>query len=394
MSRIAIVSLTIAPGDAVGNDALEMQRVLAARGHEVGLFSSHWVQASTLTRDVREAGDFLGDDPAAILVYHHATGWDAGLDLFRRAKCRRVVRYHNVTPGRFFAGHPGSAISTCTKGREQLAELAAAGCELYLSASAYNEAEVRSLGADPARCAVVPPFHQVDRLAAAEPDPEVLRACRDGHSNFLFVGRRVPNKGHRFLIDAFAAYVENYDTAARLLLIGREAPGLAGYSNQLRDQARRLGVHDRVLFLGAVTEAQLRAYYECAHAFVVASEHEGFCVPVVEAMALGVPVVAYGTSAVPDTVGEAGLVWDEPEPFLLAESMACMVREPDARAVLVERGRRRYREHFANERIAVRFLTALEAACRSFSPLPRVQGRGEKGARPPEAQAYRSTGRV
>jgi glycosyltransferase involved in cell wall biosynthesis len=365
MSRIAIVSLTIAPGDAVGNDALEMQRVLAARGHQVALFSSHWVQASTQTRDIGEAGAFLGDDPAAVVVYHHAIGWEAGLELVRRARCRRVVRYHNVTPGRFFAGYPGNAIAICTRGREQLRELVALGCELYLSDSPYNEAEVRGLGAEAGRCAVVPPFHQVDRLAAAEPDPEVLRACRDGRSNFLFVGRRVPNKGHRFLIDAFAAYVEHYDAAARLLLVGREDPTLVAYSNHLREQARRLGVHDRVVFLDGIPEAQLRAYYECAHAFVTASEHEGFCVPVIEAMALGVPVVAYGTSAVPDTVGEAGLVWDEPEPFLLAESLACVVREPGVRDALVERGRQRYREHFSNERIAERFLAALGGAGRA-----------------------------
>jgi glycosyltransferase involved in cell wall biosynthesis len=365
MGRIAVVNLTIAPGDAVGNDALEMRRVLAARGHEVALFSSHWVEASTRTRDVAEAAGFLRGDPAAVLIYHHAVGWDAGLELVRQASCTRVLRYHNVTPGRFFAGHPGQKVAVCTKGREQLGDLVAAGCELYLSDSAYNEDELLRLGADPARCVIVPPFHQIDRLAVATPDPAVVEGCRDGRSNFLFVGRRVPNKGHRFLIDAFAAYVEHYDAAARLLLVGREGPALVGYSNQLREQARRLGVHDRVVFVGATTEAELRAYYECAHAFVVASEHEGFCVPVVEAMALRVPVVAYATTAVPDTVGDAGLVWEEPEPFLLAESLACLVREPGVRAGLVERGWRRYHEHFANERIAERFLAALGGATRA-----------------------------
>jgi glycosyltransferase involved in cell wall biosynthesis len=192
----------------------------------------------------------------------------------------------------------------------------------------------------------------------------VLRACRDGRTNFLFVGRRVPNKGHRFLIDAFAAYVEHYGADSRLLLIGREDPALVSYTNQLRDQARRLGVADRVLFLGGVTESELRAYYESAHVFVVASEHEGFCVPVVEAMALGVPVVAYGTSAIPDTVGDAGLVWEEPDPFLLAESVARVARSGPVRDELVRRGRQRYGEQFGNERIAGRFLVALEGVCR------------------------------
>jgi glycosyltransferase involved in cell wall biosynthesis len=364
MSRIAVVGLTITPGDAVGQDALEMQRVLADRGHKVALFSSHWVKASPLTHDIREADEFLGEDPDAVLLYHHAIGWETGVEVVRRARCRRVVRYHNVTPARFFAGYPGRNVMMCTRGREQLRELVTAQCDLYLSASAYNQDELRGLGADPSRCAVVSPFHQVDRLAAAAADPEVLRACRDGRTNLLFVGRRVPNKGHRFLIDAFAAYAEHYDAHGRLLLVGREDPALVSYTNQLRAQAQRLGVADRVLFPGGVTEGELRAYYESAHVFVVASEHEGFCVPVVEAMALGVPVVAYGTSAIPDTVGDAGLVWDEPDPFLLAESIARVARPGAVRDELVRRGRQRYGEQFGNQRIAGRFLAALEGVCR------------------------------
>ena len=104
----------------------------------------------------------------------------------------------------------------------------------------------------------------------------------------------------------------------------------------------------------------MRAYYETASALVVASEHEGFCVPVVEAMALGVPVVAYGTTAVPHTLGDAGLVWDEPDPFLLAQSIDTVVRDGPVRRRLIERGKRRYRALFASERIEQDFLHALQ----------------------------------
>ena len=128
MSRIAIVSLVVSPGDAVGNDALEMQRILSAGGHNVGLFSSHWLKKTAATKDVAELADFLADDPQAILVYHHSTGWSAGMDLLRRTTCRRVVRYHNVTPGRFFAGFPGdmcasanSAANNCASWRGPIA---------------------------------------------------------------------------------------------------------------------------------------------------------------------------------------------------------------------------------------------------------------------------------
>ncbi|HTU16733.1 MAG TPA: hypothetical protein VMG10_01620, partial [Gemmataceae bacterium] len=208
MSRIAIVSPAIPPGDAVGNDALEMQRVLSAAGHHVGLFSSHWIKKSSTTQDIAELVSFLADDPRAILVSHHSTGWSVGLDLLRRATCRRVVRYHNVTPGRFFAGYSRDMVRLSQLGREQLRDLARADCDLYLSASAYNQGELLDAGASPERCVVVPPFHHIDRLHGLTADPKVLGKLDDGRTNLLFVGRRAPNKGHRYLLDAFAVYHE------------------------------------------------------------------------------------------------------------------------------------------------------------------------------------------
>jgi glycosyltransferase involved in cell wall biosynthesis len=360
MSRIGILSLTITPGDAVGHDALEMRRVLTGQGHEVALFSCHGVQESATTRDFHELGAYLGEDPSAILLYHHAIGWDAGTECVLRAKCRRVVCYHNVTPGRFFAGYAGRSVLMCWRGREQLAELARAGCELYLSDSPYNQSELLSAGAPAARCIVVPPFHQVDHLAAAVPESAVMQQCA-GWVNLLFVGRRAPNKGHRFLIDAFAAYAEHCNARSRLILVGKEDPALADYGLQLREQSRRLGIEDRVVFVDRASEAELRAWYATAAALVVTSEHEGFCVPVIEAMALGVPVVAWGTTAVSETVGDAGLLWEDPEPFLLAQSIDAVARDAAIRNLLTRRGLRRYQQCFSTLRIEAAFLSAFAA---------------------------------
>jgi glycosyltransferase involved in cell wall biosynthesis len=361
MTRIAILNMVVSADDAVGNDVLEMRRVLSAHGHTVVLFSSHWAQANAATRDIAELPAFLGDDPQSLLIYHHAIGWTAGIDLLRRTTCRRVVKYHNVTPGRFFAGFSNELVRICQRGREHLRDLARARCELYLSDSACNQSELLDAGADPTRCTVVPPFHHIDRLDRLNADAEVLRRLDDGCANLLFVGRRVPNKGHRFLLDAFAIYHEYYNRDSRLVLIGKEDRNLVAYSNQLREQASRLGILDRVVFLDGVTDAQLKAYYKRASAFVVASEHEGFCVPLVEAMALRVPIVAYGVAAVAHTVGDAGLIWDEPDPFLLAQSLDTVIRDRGVRRQLIERGWRRYRERFSNQRIEDDFLRALRA---------------------------------
>jgi glycosyltransferase involved in cell wall biosynthesis len=362
MSRIAILSSASPSGDAVGNDIRESRRILEGRGHEVEVFTSVWGSgADPRSRTGVSVPRFVRGDRSAVVIYHHTIGWKAGVRLVTGLGCRRVVRYHNVTPARFFEAYDARYTEDCRRGREQLRDLARANCDLYLSASAFNETEFRALGVDPARCAVVPPLHQVARLAAVGPDPQVLRDLGDGLTNLLFVGRLVPHKGHRFLLDAFAAYNHHYNPYSRLVLVGKGDWGLGGYTRGLDEQARRLRVRGQVVFAGGATEAELRAYYECAHAFVVASEHEGFCVPVVEAMALGVPVVGYGTAAVPDTVADAGLIWDEPEPFLLAESIARAVEDGPERAWLRLAGRRRYEEKFALPRLEAQFVRAMAA---------------------------------
>ena len=361
MSRIAIVSLVVSPGDAVGNDALEMQRILSAGGHNVGLFSSHWLKKTAATKDVAELADFLADDPQAILVYHHSTGWSAGMDLLRRTTCRRVVRYHNVTPGRFFAGFPGDMVPRLPTRPRTTARVGAGRLRSLSLGFGLQSGGIDRSRRAAERCAVVPPFHHIDRLHGLTADPKVLDQLDDGRTNLLFVGRRAPNKGHRYLLDAFAVYHEHYERNSRLLLVGRQDRSLASYTNLLREQASRLGVLDSILFIDGVSDAELKAYYQRASVFVLASEHEGFCVPVVEAMALQVPIVAYGTTAVPHTVGDAGLVWEEPDPFLLAQSIDAVVRDVDVRRQLTERGWRRYQALFANQRLERDFLHALQS---------------------------------
>jgi glycosyltransferase involved in cell wall biosynthesis len=359
MTRIAIVSPTILPGDAVGHDILHMWRVLGARGHEVELFSTNWGKPDPRNQDDLHVRDYLAGDPSAVLILHHAIGWVHAVPVVTGANCRRVIKYHNVTPERFYASLHEDYADLCRKGRTQLRTLIDADCDLYLADSPFNLAELLDLGADPQRCAVTPPFNDIAHLQEIEPDPDVLRDYGDATTNLLFVGRRAPNKGHRLLIDAFAAYHTRYNSASRLVLVGKGDPALATYTESLREQVRHHGLTGHVVFLDIATESELRAYYESASAFVVASEHEGFCVPVVEALALGVPVVAYGTTAVPHTLGDAALVWDEPDPFLLAQSIDTVVRDADVRRRLAERGRRRYQNLFANERIEQDFLHAL-----------------------------------
>jgi glycosyltransferase involved in cell wall biosynthesis len=376
MSRIAIVSPAILPGDAIGRDVLHMGRILREQGHGVELFSTTWGKPQPRNDHDVHVRDYLGNDPSALLILHHSIGWPHAVPLIAAAKCRRVVKYHNVTPAHFYDGLDSEYAALCRRGPEQLREIIAHKCDLYLADSPFNLRTLTELGAEPRRCGVVPPFNDLENLLSIEPDPEILFDYDDGRTNLLFVGRRAPNKGHRFLLDAFAAYHHGHDANSRLVMIGRGEPRQEKYTQSLREQIWRLGLHGHVIFVDSVSEAELKAFYQCASVFVLASEYEGFCVPLVEAMALRVPIVAYGAAAVPDTVGDAGLVWEEHDPILLAQSIASIVGDVAVRRQLTDRGWRRYQGCFTNQCLEHVFLHHLGKSYQSeprMSPLASVR---------------------
>src|SRR2546423_7582024 len=157
MTRVAILSPSLTTADAVSNDALGMFDVLTRRGHDVRLFSETHSLPHARIHDVAKLGSFLktSDD---ILLYHYARGWNRGLELLQKLPCRRVIKYHNVTPAKYFAGFNKTDQELCEAGRKQLVDVVAAQCDLYLSASGFSMQELLELGADPSKTFVVPPF--------------------------------------------------------------------------------------------------------------------------------------------------------------------------------------------------------------------------------------------
>jgi len=359
MTRIAILTPSLTTGDAVSNDVLGMHDVLKERGYDVRVFAEGWALDKPRVWPSPQLGNFL-KQPADVLIYHYSRGWDPGLDLLRELKCRKIIKYHNVTPPEFLAGYNSDFAAMCLEGRQQLTLVARSGSDLYLSDSAYNMRELVAEGASESKSFVVPPFHHVDRLDSIEPDASVLKSCSDGKVNICMVGRVAPNKSHPALIEAFAAYHHDYNPHSRLIIVGKEEVRLAKYSTLLRSMARRLDLQDDVIFTGEVSDRALRAYYTAAHVFMITSEHEGFCVPLVEAMAMKIPIVGYASTAIPETVGSAGLVWEERNPYLLAESIKSIVGDRSVGGGLRGMGWYRYQSLFTNQRIESRFINALD----------------------------------
>lgn len=358
MSRFAIVTSHLTTGDAVSNDVLAMQRVLANHGLEARMYAESGDFEDPKIWPLAKIEEFLVK-PDDTLIYHHSFGWETGLTLLRKLKCRTVIKYHNVTPPELFTGVSAWHQEKCTEGRRHLEYIAGANFAAYFSDSAFNMRELLALGAAERSSFVVPPFHQIDRLDSVAADLGTLEAYRDGKTNILSVSRVAPHKNQAGLIEAFAVYHHDYNPQSRLLIVGREEQAFKIYSERLREMVKFLLLENAVVFAGEVSEETLKAFYLLSNVFLLASKHEGFSVPLVEAMAMKVPIVSYGAAAVPETVAGAGLVLDDFNPERMAEAVDLVVRDESTNVALGVSGWHRYEGHFTNAKIELRFLRAL-----------------------------------
>ena len=215
--------------------------------------------------------------------------------------------YHNITPPEYFARTHRTLARQCFRGRRELRAYVDR-CDLALGDSEFNRQDLESLGFT--RTAVLPVVPDLTHLDA-EADWFVANEFDDDRTNILFVGRMVGNKKIEDVIRCFHAYQTRFNRRSRLLLVGIFSI-FERYFAGLAHLVRELGVTD-VHFIGPVTDAELIAYYDCADLFLCASEHEGYCVPLVEAFYKEVPVLAYAATAVPATMDGAGVLFSRQE---------------------------------------------------------------------------------
>ena len=361
MTRMAILTPTVTSADAVSNDVLAMQRLLSERDHEVRIFADSSSLTDEQTCNSEEAVSYLSN-PEDVLIYHHSIGWDLGAEIVKSASCRKIIKYHNITPPEFFEGISEQYVDLCLRGRLQLKEIVECRPDLLLAASFFNMADLITAGSEDDKTFVVPPFNQADKLQAGAACFEILDSYCDGSVNLLTVGGVRPNKGHAALIEAFAIYYYQFNRAARLFVIGAETEAFAPYGMILRQLIDSWDIDSRIVFTGEVSNESLKAYYMLADALITTSEHEGFCVPLVEAMAMKVPIVAYASTAIPETAEDAGLICDERDPYVMAQSIDLLHTNEPAKMALVARGSERYEDIFSNKAIEKQFLEVTRQA--------------------------------
>jgi len=304
MSKPRIDQLTggYAEGDAISQEARLMRAMLRAGGFESDIYASGAHIAPESRGDARPYEAFDPVVPDAV-IFHVSTA-TAATGLFGAVRGRRIVRYHNITPASFFEGFDDAVAAELRLARCELGQ-AVRLADACWSDSAYNAGEIESIGAQ--RSLVLPLFFSEDEFACGE-DATLQTAFGDALCNWLFVGRIVPNKCIENLILAFAWYHRCINPSSRLLIAGSEA-SCPPYYAMLRLLAARLGLMN-VCFTGFVSAAGRHTLYRCADVFVTASRHEGFCLPLVEAMACGVPVVARDAGGMPEALGEGGVRYE------------------------------------------------------------------------------------
>jgi len=308
--RVHQLLATLSYGDAIGNEALAIRHHLRDAGYESDIFAEtvHPRMAAEARR-LAEYREVSG--PETVCLFHFAVGSAAG-PLILHAPDRLVLVYHNVTPAHYFLGLQNHLVGLCYHGRRGLQAFAGRS-ELALGVSEYNRLELAQAGF--VRTGVLPIVLDLGRYRRP-PSPVVRRLYADGRTNVLFVGRIIPNKKIEDLLRAFAVYQRGFDRRSRLLLVGDHA-ACPHYYDRLQQRIRELGIRD-VVFTGHVDDDELVAYYQAAHVFLCLSEHEGYCVPLLEAMSFGRPVLAYDAGAVAETLAGAGVLLKDKRPELVA----------------------------------------------------------------------------
>lgn len=336
--RIRIDQLTagFADGDAVSSDALLMQAQFRALGHDSEIFTDPAHVTPGLRGQCRDYKEYAGR-PGDVLVYHFSIGSPV-TTVFRRTPARRVMRYHNITPAEFFRAFDERVAHQLVDARRELMDLAR-DADAVWPVSQYNASELDGVAGG--KVALLPLLFSPAAFGS-EDDPSILARFPEPMTTWLFVGRMAPNKRIEDLIQAFAWYRRALNPCSRLILVGSDR-SCPRYFTMLRMLAADTGLRD-ICFEGFVSAQGLSTYYRMASLFVCASRHEGFCLPLIEAMHHGVPVIAQRTGGVPEALNGAGVLVDDPTPERFGALCHLVLQDANVRATILDSQARRLQE--------------------------------------------------
>jgi glycosyltransferase involved in cell wall biosynthesis len=330
-------------GDAITDQAFAIRSWLREAGCQSEIYAAHI--HPRLQHEVRPAHAHRLSPGETKVIYHHSIGSSVAEQLLALS-IRILLIYHNVTPPQFYSAIDPAMARQLQQGREQLLALHPR-TELALGDSPFNEQELQQAGF--VHTGVLP-IALDERQYAWPSNPELVKQFQGSGPILLFVGRLAPNKRQEDLIKLLY-YYRRIEPLAKVVLVGsRWSPG---YVQWLQGLARSLGLEEHVVFTDHVPQQDMVTFYRMAALYVSMSEHEGFGKPLIESMFFGLPIMAYASSSVPDTLGSAGVLFHEKNYEVLAELADMLVKDTALRQAIIARQRARMQTFLAPQVQAV-----------------------------------------
>ena len=333
--------------DAISNEAVTLRSLFRSWGYESEIFSEVRRIPPELRGEARDVAEYelqcRSDD---VVVLHLSIGSIVN-EVFLHLRCRKAILYHNVTPAHYMAPVQKQIAQILARGEQQVKDLAGIA-EVNMADSRFNADELAEIGYSNVK--ILPLVLDYSKLSE-KPDRKVLKEFNDDLTTILFVGRCAPNKKIEDLLLAFAYFQRNVNADSRFVHVGSHA-GLERYYYALKAMCRDWKLRN-VHFAGTTTQSELNAFYRSADIFLCMSEHEGFCIPVIESMVHNVPVMAYAVGAVPETLDGSGILFDNKDFRMIAEMMGQLTQNQSLRSSVllgqVERLERYRRRDLASE---------------------------------------------
>ena len=321
---------TFSPGDAIGNEVIEINKTLRKWGYESHVYAEN-IHPQMNAKNYLEYDKISSKDN--VLIFHFSIGSDVS-DYVRKLPDKKIIRFHGIAPEKYLFGINDYVQHLLVRGREEL-NLYPEITDLALANSRYTQLELSNLGF---KHTEVFPLLMNLNIYDKSPNKNLISKFDDGYVNILFVGRIIPQKNQHILIKMFYFY-KLINPRSRLFLIGN-FEGFENYRDQLQGIIRKLKLKD-VYIPGKVSMNDLISYYKLADVFLCMSEWETFCVPLVESMYFNTPILAYNCTAIPDTLGDSGILINKIKSQEIAEMIDLIVSDEAFRNKIIQKQRER-----------------------------------------------------
>lgn len=359
-TKVVIAHQTVVDGDAIGHDVLGMYRTLTGLNYEVYIYAENYLGDFNKHRLTKHELLRLIGDPANVLIYHHSVFWDEGEEIIKYCRAHLILRYHNITPPEFFKPYSPLHYDKTLQGREQTVRFIRNFDQgQWFAASEFNKWDLLKSGLQNEKVVVVPPFHALGDWTGISPNVSLVnQILTSKRKHIFFLGRTAPNKGHKHLINIVKTFLDNFEEDIHLWLVGSIDTNLQGYMKELNDSIHEGHLEKNVSFTDKLPLQDIKALFLATDAFICMSEHEGFCVPLIEAQYLRLPLVTYGGTAMKETVGDEQIVLDTIDYELAAASLYTVFHDSDVREFCQEKGYQNVFNRFSQQSIRDIFIAS------------------------------------